>query len=54
MKKDIDSRTESAEEFYAKCVSNRLQKGLEAYEEYLDNSVRYLSKMKEETLVKRI
>ena len=54
MRKDIEERTETPEEFYAECVNNRLQKGLEAYNDYLDNSVRYLSMMKEETLVKRI
>ena len=51
---DIKSRTETPEEFFAKCVSNRLQKGLEAYEDYIDRSVKYLSRIKEETLVRRI
>lgn len=51
---DIKSRTETPEEFFAKCVSNRLQKGLEAYEDYIDRSVKYLSHIKEETLVRRI
>lgn len=51
---DIESRTETPEEFFAKCVSNRLQKGLEAYEDYIDRSVKYLSRIKEETLVRRI
>ena len=51
---DIQSRTETPEEFFAKCVSHRLQKGLEAYEDYIDQSVKYLSRIKEETLVRRI
>ena len=51
---DIKSRTETPEEFFAKCVSDRLQKGLEAYEDYIDKSVRYLSHIKEETLIRRI
>ena len=51
---DIHNRTETQEEFFAKCVSDRLQKGLEAYEEYIDKSVKYLSRIKEETLVRRI
>ena len=51
---DIHNRTETPEEFFAKCVSERLQKGLEAYEEYIDKSVKYLSRIKEETLVRRI
>ena len=36
---DIKSRTETPEEFFAKCVSNRLQKGLEAYEDYIDHTL---------------
>lgn len=51
---DIKSRTETPEEFFAKCVSDRLQKGLEAYEDYIDRSVKYLSHIKEETLIRRI
>lgn len=51
---DIKSRTETPEEFFAKCVRDRLQKGLEAYEDYIDQSVKYLSRIKEETLVRRI
>lgn len=51
---DIQSRTDTPEEFFAKCVSDRLQKGLEAYEDYIDQSVKYLSRIKQETLVRRI
>ena len=51
---DIKSRTETPEEFFAKCVSDRLEKCLEAYEDYIDQSVKYLSRIKEETLVRRI
>lgn len=51
---DIQSRIETPEEFFAKCVSDRLQKGLEAYEDYIDQSVKYLSRIKQETLVRRI
>lgn len=51
---DIQSRTETPEEFFAKCVSDRLQKGLEAYDDYIDQSVKYLSRIKQETLVRRI
>ena len=51
---DLHNRTETPEEFFAKCVSDRLQKGLEAYEDYINQSVKYLSHIKEETLVKRI
>lgn len=54
IKSDIQSRTEPPEEFFVKCVSDRLEKGLEAYEDYIDQSVRYLSKIKEQTLLKRI
>lgn len=54
IKSDIQSRTETPEEFFAKCVSDRLEKGLEAYEDYINQSVKYLSKIKEQTLLKRI
>ena len=51
---DIHNRTETPEEFFFFFLSDRLQKGLEAYEEYIDKSVKYLSRIKEETLVRRI
>lgn len=54
IKQDIEKREKPPQEFFANCVNNRLKKGLEAYEDYLDKSVRYLSRMKGETLVKRI
>lgn len=54
IKKDLNSRTDDPELFFAKCVNARLNKGLDAYNDYLDNSIKYLSKKNATTVVKRI
>lgn len=54
IKKDLENHKEDRELFFARCVSDRLEKGLQSYNDYLDNTINYLASRNPTTIIRRI
>lgn len=54
IKKELENHKEDRELFFARCVSNRLEKGLQSYNDYLDNTIAYLASKNPTTIIRRI
>lgn len=54
VKKDLENHKEDRELFFARCISDRLEKGLQSYNDYLDNTVEYLASKNPTTIIRRI
>lgn len=54
IKKELENHKEDRELFFARCVSDRLEKGLQSYNDYLDNTINYLAGKNPTTIIRRI
>lgn len=54
IKKDFENHKEDRELFFARCVSDRLEKGLQSYNDYLDSTIEYLASKNPTTVIRRI
>ena len=54
IKKELENHKEDRELFFARCVSDRLEKGLQSYNDYLDNTINYLASKNPTTIIRRI
>ena len=54
IKKELENHKEDREFFFARCVSDRLEKGLQSYNDYLDNTIAYLASKNPTTIIRRI
>ena len=54
IEKDLKNHKEDRELFFARCVSDRLEKGLQSYNDYLDNTINYLASKNPTTIIRRI
>ena len=54
IKEDLENHKEDRELFFARCVSDRLEKGLQSYNDYLDNTINYLASKNPTTIIRRI